>query len=476
MRRKGLLVGAIVLLVSLFHQNIEAQTTNWYGELKVAVQLLPITLKIEQSPDTTIIMMGSPSQTKDMFGVTKQRLRQDSVIFSIKNMSIVFRGKYNETKDTIFATFKQGFLTEELVMAKTDKTYELKRPQEPIAPYSYIEEELSFKVPGVNYDFKGTLTIPSKTQAYPCVILVTGSGLQNRDEELFGHKPFKVIADYLTSNGIGVFRYDDRGWGEETVDSSIINATTLDYAVDAVAAYQMLRKHPNIDKNNIGMLGHSEGGIIVSIAASENPDIKFIVLLAGTGLKGIDVLLQQNKAIMQKVDMPQHALDFQLSALKKIYSLTKKELMNSEINKRMDKFYDKKLSKIDKDKLKDIQFTSPAMRTQFNSQLTSPWMRTFLVLDPSDYLKKVKQPVFAINGTNDIQVLYQYNLPAIEKALKKAKNSHYQIYTAVGMNHLFQESTTGMIDEYSSIEQTISPVILLQLKDFIKAHTKTKNE
>lgn len=475
MRRKGLLVGAVVLLVSLFYQNIEAQTTNWYGELKVSVQLLPITLKIEQSPDTTIIMMGSPSQTKDMFGVTKQRLSEDSVIFSIKNMSIVFRGKYNETKDTIFAKFKQGFLTEDLVMAKTDKTFELKRPQEPMPPYSYIEEELSFKVKGVNYDFKGTLTIPSKDKTYPCVILVTGSGLQDRDEEIFGHKPFKVIADYLTSNGIAVFRYDDRGWGIETVDSSIINATTLDYAVDAMTAYEMLRNHPNIDKNNIGMIGHSEGGAIVSIAASQNTDIKFIILLAGPGVKGIDVLLQQNKAIMEKVDMPKHAIDFQLSALKKMYSLTKKELMNNEINKRMDKWYDKELRKIDKDKLKDIQFTSPAMRTQFNSQLSSPWMRTFLSLDPSDYLKKVKQPVFAINGTNDIQVLYQYNLPAIEKALKKAKNNHYQIYTAVGMNHLFQESTTGMIDEYSSIEQTISPVILLQIKDFIKAHTKTKN-
>ncbi|MBP6429207.1 MAG: alpha/beta fold hydrolase [Bacteroidales bacterium] len=474
MRRKGFLLVAIVLLVSLINQKIEAQTTNWYGELKVSVQLLPITLKIEQSPDTTIIMMGSPSQTKEMFGVTKQRLSEDSILFTIKSMGVVFRGKYNETKDTIFATFKQGFLSEDLVLAKTDKTFELKRPQEPMPPYSYIEEELSFKVPGVNYDFKGTLTIPSKDKTYPCVILVTGSGLQNRDEEIFGHKPFKVIADYLTSNGIGVFRYDDRGWGIETVDSSIINATTLDYTVDAMKAFEMLKSHPNIDKNNIGMLGHSEGGAIVSIAASQNPNIKFIVLLAGPGMKGIDVLLQQNKVFFEKAGMPKHAIDFQVSALKKIYSLTKKNLMNSEINKRMDKFYDKELGKLDKDKLKDIQFTSPAMRTQFNSQLSSPWMRTFLSLDPSDYLKKVKQPVFAINGTNDIQVLYQYNLPEIEKALKKAKNNHYQIITAVGMNHLFQESKTGMIDEYSSIEQTISPIILLQIKDFIKENTKAK--
>ncbi|MFA6805853.1 MAG: hypothetical protein WCR29_00385, partial [Bacteroidales bacterium] len=184
MRKSGVLLGAIILLISLFYQKVEAQTTNWYGELKVSVQLLPITLKIEQSPDTTIILMGSPSQTKEMFGVTKQRIEGDSILFSIKNMGLVFRGKYNETKDSIFAIFKQGFVSEDLVLAKTDKTFEIKRPQEPKPPYPYIEEELSFKVPGVNYDFKGTLTLPSKEGKYPCVILVTGSGLENRDEEI----------------------------------------------------------------------------------------------------------------------------------------------------------------------------------------------------------------------------------------------------------------------------------------------------
>lgn len=472
MRKSVILLGVIILLFSLFSQNLEAQTTNWYGELKVSVQLLPITLKIEEKADTTIILMGSPSQTEQMLGITKQRLEGDSILFTIKDMRIVFRGKYNKAKDTIYASFQQGFLSEELILAKTDKTFELKRPQEPKPPYPYIEEELSFRVEGVNYDFKGTLTLPSKEGLYPCVILITGSGLQNRDEEIFSHKPFKVIADYLTRDGIGVFRYDDRGWGVETIDSSIINATTLDFAVDAEAAFCMLRNHPNIDKNNIGMLGHSEGGTIASISASNNPDIKFIILLAGPGLKGIDVLKQQNTVFFEKANMPKHALDFQLSAFDRIYKLIEKDLSNNEIDKRMNKWYDKELRKIDKGKRKDIQFTSPAMRTQFNNQLSSNWMRTFLKLNPLDYLKKVNQPVFAINGTNDIQVLYQYNLPAIEKALKKAKNKNYQIVTAVGMNHLFQDSKTGMIDEYSTIEQTISPIVLLQIKNFIKENIK----
>ncbi|MFA7132616.1 MAG: hypothetical protein WC108_04890, partial [Bacteroidales bacterium] len=193
MKKIRVFILVIVSLVSLMGENIQAQTTNWYGELKISIQLLPITLKIEQKPDTTIILMGSPSQTKEMFGVTKQRLIDDSIVFSIKSMGVVFKGKYNETKDTIFASFKQGFLTENLILAKTEKIFEVNRPQEPNPPYPYIEQEMSFNVKGVNYDFKGTLTLPSKDKTYPCVILVTGSGLENRDEEVFGHKPFKVL-------------------------------------------------------------------------------------------------------------------------------------------------------------------------------------------------------------------------------------------------------------------------------------------
>lgn len=472
MKKIRVFILVIISLVSLMGENIQAQTTNWYGELKISIQLLPITLKIEQNSDTTIILMGSPSQTKEMFGVTKQRLINDSIIFSIKSMGVVFRGKYNGTKDTIFASFKQGFLTENLILAKTEKIFEVNRPQEPNPPFPYIEEEMSFNVKGVNYDFKGTLTLPSKDKTYPCVILVTGSGLENRDEEVFGHKPFKVLADYLTRNGIAVFRYDDRGWATNSIDSTIINATTLDYAIDAQAAFDLISKHPNIDNKNIGMLGHSEGGAIVSICASKNKDIKYIILFAGPGMKGIDVLLQQNKAYFEKANAPKHSIDFQLSTINEIYRLIEKDKSNEAIEKKMNKWFDKELNKLEESQRKEIQFSSQVVRKQFVGSLTSNWMRVFLMLDPSVYLEKVHQPVLAINGTNDIQVLYQYNLPAIEKALKKAKNNNYKIYTAVGMNHLFQESTTGMIDEYSTIEQTISPIILSQTRDFIKEQTK----
>jgi pimeloyl-ACP methyl ester carboxylesterase len=472
MKKVKMRIVNLVLFLCFFEFNIQAQDINyWYGELNISPTKLPITLKIEQKPDTTIILMGSPSQTNEMFGVTKQRLIGDSIVFSIKSMGLVFRGKYNDTKDTIYASFKQGFLSENLILAKTEKIYKLNRPQEPIPPYPYIEEEMDFNVKGVNYDFKGTLTLPSKDKKHPCLILVTGSGIQNRDEEVFGHKPFKVLADYLTKNGIAVFRYDDRGWGSNSNDSIIINATTLDYAIDAQAAFDLISNHPNIDNKNIGMLGHSEGGAIVSICASKNIDLKYIILLAGPGMKGIDVLLQQNKAYFEKANSPQFAINFQLSTLNRIYQLIETHQNDDTIEKNMNKWFDKELKKLDESQRKEIQFSNHDVRKQFVKSLTSNWMRTFMMLDPADYLEKVQQPVLAINGTNDIQVLYKYNLPAIEKALKKGNNNNFKIQTAEGMNHLFQESKSGMVDEYSQIEQTISPIILSQIKDFVIEHT-----
>lgn len=472
-KRKALVSVVIFVFLGLSNIDLKAQEkTNWYGELNVSSTTLPITLTIETKADTTIIMMGSPNQTDQMFGITKQRVTKDSIVFSIKSMGVVYRGKYNEKRDSIFGSFKQGVMLQNLAFGKTNKVYSLSRPQEPKPPYPYIEQELGFKVEGVDYDFKGTLTLPSKEGVYPCVILVTGSGMENRDEEVFAHKPFKVIADYLTRNGIAVYRYDDRGWGAKTIDPKIIDATTFDFANDAQAAFEMLKKQPNIDSKNIGMLGHSEGGAIASICASRNQDLKFIILFAGPGMKGLDVLLQQNEEVFKQQNAPKYVIDVQLASLKKIYELIDKSLPNEEIKKLMNEWFDSESKKYTKEEWKNIQFSSEASRIQFVSMLTSEWMKTFLKLDPADYLSKVNQPVFALNGTKDVQVLSKYNLPAIENAMKQAKNEHFSQYKAEGMNHLFQECKTCTVEEYSKIEQTISPIVLDKLRDFIKENLK----
>lgn len=464
---------SLALFLSLLSINkLEAQISNWYGELKVQGTTLPITLEIDKRSDTTIIMMGSPAQTSEMFPITKQRLEGDSILFTIKPMGVVYRGEYNKDKTKIKGSFKQGLLVTDLEFEKKKEKFEIKRPQEPKPPYPYLEKELSFQTPGVDYTFNGTLTLPNENGKFPCVVLITGSGLQNRDEEIMGHKPFKVIADYLTRQGIAVFRYDDRGWGSNNPE--LMDANTYDYAKDAQNAINLLRNHPNIDKTKIGVIGHSEGGIIASIITSMDKDIAFAVLLAGTGMNGYEVLKQQTKEILQKEKASKDVINYQIQALDEIYRLIKENKTDEEISKEMNSFFDKVYNSLSDKKRGDYQFSSKAARTQFISQSSGKWMRCFMTLEPKDFLEKINQPLLSIIGTKDIQVLYKYNMPAIEKAVLSSGNKNFEKYSAKNMNHLFQECKKCTIGEYSELEETFSPKVLTRIAEFIHKYSNIR--
>lgn len=400
---------------------LSAQESDYYeGNLEFKGQKLPLTLEVSISKDT-IAFLGSPAQTKELIPATKIVLRNDSLMFSVKQLKASFKGKFNITKDTICGNFKQMFLELPLCLAKKEKpeTF-VNRPQNPPANPSYIQEEITFRTQGVDYDFKGTLTYPKKEGKYPLMIMISGSGIQNRDEEIMQHRPFAVIADYMANNGIAVFRYDDRGFGTENVE--LFNATTLDYALDVESAINALKNHPNIDADKIGLVGHSEGGLIAPIVASRNSDVDFLILLAGPGVNGMQVLIEQNKAIFKAAGYSEEELAKQLETLQ-------------------------------------------SRKFEGAEQV---WMDCFLDLEPSEYLKKVKQPVLVLNGDKDLQVLHYQNLPAIEKALKEGGNKSYKIHKLKGMNHLFQECKTGHPNEYFQIEQTISPKVLKLMKNFVK--------
>ncbi len=400
---------------------LSAQKADYYeGNLEFKGQKLPLTLEVTIDKDT-IAMLGSPAQTKELIPATKIVLRNDSLLFSVKQLKATFKGKINETKDSVFGNFKQMFVEIPLCLVKKEKPeITINRPQNPPANPSYIQEEISFRTEGVDYEFKGTLTYPSKEGKYPLMIMISGSGLQNRDEEIMQHRPFAVIADYMANNGIAVFRYDDRGFGTE--DTALFNATTLDFANDVESALNALKNHPNIDADKIGLVGHSEGGLIAPIVASRNSEVDFLILLAGPGVNGMEVLVEQTKAILKVNGYSKKEIEEQLKALK-----------NGEL-----------------------------------AGHSHPWMKCFLELEPSVYLEKVKQSVLVLNGTKDLQVLYKQNLPAIEKALKKGGNKSYKIHKLKGLNHLFQECKTGSPNEYFQIEQTISPKVLKMMKDFVK--------
>lgn len=411
---------AIILFITLFSTALYAQKTDYYeGNLEFKGQKLPLTLEVSIGKDTTALL-GSPAQTKELIPATKIVLRNDSLLFSVKPLKATFKGKINQTKDTVCGNFKQMFVDIPLCLVKKGKPeIIINRPQNPPANPSYIQEEITFRTEGVDYEFKGTLTYPKKEGKYPLLILISGSGIQNRDEEIMQHKPFAVIADYMANNGIAVFRYDDRGFGTE--DTALFNATTLDFANDVESAINAVKNHPNIDANKIGLVGHSEGGLIAPIVASRNSDVDFLILLAGPGVNGMEILIEQNKAIFKA-------------------SKTEEELA-----KQLEMLQSRKFQGADQ-----------------------PWMKCFLDLEPAEYLKKVKQPILVLNGTKDLQVLHYQNLPAIKKALKEGGNKSYKIHKLKGLNHLFQECKTGSPNEYYEIEQTISPKVLKLMKDFVK--------
>lgn len=411
----------IILAFLAFSTIVSAQQSNYYeGNLEFKGQKLPLTLEVSISKDT-VAFLGSPAQTKELIPATKIVLRNDSLMFSVKQLKATFKGKINETKDSVFGNFKQMFVEIPLCLVKKEKPeITINRPQNPPANPSYIQEEITFRTQGVDYDFKGTLTYPKKEGKYPLMIMISGSGIQNRDEEIMQHRPFAVIADYMANNGIAVFRYDDRGFGSK--DTMLFNATTLDYAIDVESAINAVKNHPNIDTDKIGLVGHSEGGLIAPIVASRNSEVDFLILLAGPGVNGMEVLVEQTKAILKVNGYSKKEIEEQLKALKK------GELAGH----------------------------------------SHPWMKCFLDLEPSVYLEKVKQPVLVLNGTKDLQVLHYQNLPAIKKALKKGGNKSYEIHKIKGVNHLFQECKTGSPNEYYEIEQTISPKVLKLMKDFVK--------
>ena len=280
---KSLFVIIAVILLPL--KAVSQDTVFYKGELVIReTQKLILTLQIITDKDTTKIAMGSPYQTEKLFPATKSKITKDSVKFNIADMGVRLRLKYFEGKQTLKGSFRQGFLNKEVTFQQTEKLFALLRPQTPKPPFDYNEKEMTFTNPESEYVFHGTLTYPKAKdneegieRKYPAVVLVSGSGCQNRDEEIFKHKPFMVIADYLTKNGIAVFRYDDRGFGSS--DTNMYKGTTYDFAKDTRCAVEMLQKQEMIDENNIFVLGHSEGGMICEILGSHYDDIRGLILM-----------------------------------------------------------------------------------------------------------------------------------------------------------------------------------------------------
>ena len=409
-----ILLTVVALTGSAQVQPTTALLGSWSGKLKIGSMSLTIVLHLEQADGYVKASLDSPDQGAKGISVFKEYLSDDSVAVKVESLDVTYRAKLKDGK--LDGKFTQRGFTFPLVMTKG--VPEVKRPQMPQPPFPYETEEVTFKNEIDGATLAGTLTWPvdyiPKSKKKPMVVLfVSGSGQQNRDEELFEHKPFLVIADYLARHGIATLRYDDRATGQ-SVGGDVKNATSEDFARDAAAGIRFLRSKRAFSK--VGILGHSEGGLIAfMLGAQKKTD--FIVSLAGPGVQGDTLLTTQGNRIM--------LLSGQLPTM-----------------------------------------TVKKYRQQEAVQQT-PWIRWFIDYNPSDNIRKTLCPVFALNGDRDCQVISSQNLTAIERLLPKSTQNQIKEYS--GLNHLFQHCTTGLPTEYGEIEETISPEVLKDIAKWINS-------
>lgn len=464
MKTISLLLLTSLVSLSLIAQNITGQ---WNGILEVQGTQLRLVFNVSKSDKGYSSTMDSPDQGATDIPVTNTTFENPNIKFEVASAGIQYIGELKDNE--IVGSFKQGGL--EIPMNLSRKTIEKTaaiRPQEPSKPYPYYSEEVTFQNIKAGISLAGTLTLPEKEGSFPVVVLITGSGPQNRDEEILGHKPFLIISDYLTRNGIGVLRYDDRGVGQSTGDFSA--ATSADFASDVESAIAYLKTRKGINKNKIGLIGHSEGGIIAPMVASKSNDVDFIVLLAGTGIKGDTLLLLQETLIARSRGISEADIEKAIAANARLFEMVVKSTDNEKLkidltNEMNEIFKNDSTAEIPEGMTQD-QFISMQVH-----QVTTPWMQYFMKFDPATTLEKVKCPVLAVNGEKDLQVPPKENLTAIKNALEKGGNKNVTIIEFPNLNHLFQESETGSPTEYATIEQTFSPIALESIARWIKSQT-----
>jgi pimeloyl-ACP methyl ester carboxylesterase len=377
-----------------------------------------------------------------------------------------FEGLLIDNESEISGQFIQAGQAFSLVFERGIKSVEApNRPQEPKFPYPYTEEHVSYENPGLRITLSGTLTLPASKSPSPAVLLIAGSGPHERDEAVLGHKPFLVLADYLTRQGIAVLRFDKRGCGKSTGNYN--KATSQDFANDVLAGVEYLKSRKEVNANQIGLIGHSEGGTIAPMVAAKSKDVAFIVLMAGTGVNGEELLHVQDALIKRSLGETEETIEQNHKFQEQLFALLKKE---PDPQIAAEQFHD-----IAKNHMAILQgnpgkVTLEGLEAHAN-YINTEWFRYFLLFDPSTVLKQVQIPVLALNGELDLQVNSKQNLPVISKSLEEGGNKDFTIVELPKLNHLFQTCQNGSVEEYAKIEETISPSALELIAQWILEKT-----
>lgn len=452
MKKSIVIIFAVLATQVVSSQNFEGK---WAGILNVSGMKLHLIFNISKDANGYISTLDSPDQGAKGIPVTQTKITNSILNLEIPAGKIEYNGELK--KDTIYGKFKQNNQEFEMNLSRaTSEDFEKKRPQEPMAPFAYYTEDVTFENKIQKNTLAGTLTLPSKEGKFPVVVLISGSGPQNRDGALFGHKAFLVLSDYFTKNGIAVLRYDDRGVGQST--GNFKEATTADFATDVTSAVAYLKTRKEINSSKIGLIGHSEGGLIAPMVASENKTIDFIVLLAAPALRGNQLLLLQK----EKIERIMGISESEITKGQALFSELYKMISEKQKSENLKTYLKSQLGAEFKDDDADAIL----------QQLESNWMQFYINYDPSTALRQSKCAVLALNGENDLQVPFKQNLDIIKNVLEKAGNKNFKIKSYPKLNHLFQSSLTGNPSEYQVIDETFSPVVLEDIKDWILKEVK----
>jgi len=429
----------------------------WAGELKVGPTSLRMGFQFKAKGDGFAGVLDSPDQGGFGIAIDEVRFKNESLELDLTSLGAKLVGSLDKDGRGFDAVLHQSGMKLPIALKKLDARPEYRRSQDPKKPYPYNEEEVAFENALAKVTLVGTVTWPKGKGPFPAAILISGSGPQDRNETIAGHRPFLVLADHLTKAGFAVLRFDDRGVGKST--GKFWEATSADHATDVEAALEFLRNRPNIDASRIGFIGHSEGGLIAPLVAQEDPELAFIILLAGPGVTGQEIVETQLRILSKNAGISDEVATWNRALQRKVAALLKEELDDEKAKARIKVIVDHALDELEKIDGKSVKTTRALVDLQL-APLMFRWSRFFLNHDPRPVLKKIACPVLAIVGEKDVQVDAGVNLREIRKALLEGNAKDITLKQFDGMNHLFQRSKTGAIAEYGVLKTTIEPEVL----------------
>ena len=466
----GLILSIALLIISQPASGQSDIDTSWNGAIDIMGTELGIIVKFRTDAGKLSASIDIPEQGAKDIELEKVSFSNPKIHFELASPggTAVFDGLYYG--DSIGGTFMQAGLAGRFQLTRGEN---LKIPEpENTDDLPFYNEEITFNNDGNT--FAGTLTLPKGEGKYPAIVLITGSGAQNRNEEIYGFKIFKIIAEYLAARDIAVLRYDDRGVGGSK-GKTVNESTTDDFAGDVAAAVEFLKTREEVNHGKIGLMGHSEGGIVAPLAFGKTEGIRFMILMAGTGVKGIDIIKEQSRLIMKAENATDEEIEGYIMIMDKIYETLQKEGNIKELESQLEKNVEDSFEKMTKEEKAAIKDKDAYIKETVQStiaQFSTNWMKFFLNYDPVPALQKVTCPVLVLFGGKDLQVPPAQNRKYIEDALRSGGNNDFEVVVFPGANHLFQEAGTGSPNEYPQLPKEFIPGFLEKINEWLDQKVK----